>query len=787
MKISLNWLSEFVDLTLDAESLSHLLTMAGVEVEDIHYLGGTFPQVIVAQIISSEPHPNADRLSVCSVDDGSGTPRQIVCGAKNYRVGDKVPLALPGAKLPGDFHIKKGKLRGVESDGMLCSAKELNLAEDSDGLLILPAEAPIGSPVHELYPPDIVFEVEITPNRGDLLSHYGIARELSALTGKALVVQENGHVQNAPPAVLVDDQSKGTCIAYHARRIRGVRVGPSPAWLVRRLEAIGVRAINNVVDCTNLVLFETGQPLHAFDAARVHERIVIRHARDKENFHALDGQVYTLDTSDLVIADAHATIALAGVMGGEHSGVNAQTTDIILESAIFDPASVRRTARRHTLFSDSSARFERGVDPHGVLPALQRVTDFILELAGGELEGGVTSLGEPFGPLVRVELRPARVQQLLGVDISNEEISSILMNFGLLRIRETESASEWQIPSHRPDLTREVDLIEEIARAYGLDRIPAGRTFVASPESPVDLAYNYRMRLRRLLQGAGYQEARTLTLIPESALTDCISESIQPLRVRNPLGEESALLRPGLSPGLARAASFNARQGADSIRLFEIGRVFQENPPQERMQLGILLTGPVAPISWHDSNPEAADFFDLKGLIENIVPHRMQFIPCALPGLGMGAEIFVGEDRVGIAGQLRPRRTRELDMRRAVMVAELDLDKMQSLGDVNVSFKPWPRYPSVRRDIAMLVPESITHQQIQQLLLTSKEPLLARVEIFDVFMDATGEKVPKDFKSVAYALTYASSERTLTSVEVAEAHDRMKERLQTRLGAQLRE
>ena len=437
--------------------------------------------MVVAQILDSTPHPNADRLSVCCVDPGDGQIRQIVCGAKNYRVGDKVPLALPGAILPGDFEIKIGKLRGVESHGMMCSAKELGLGEGHEGLLILPPSAKVGASISDLYPSDVVLDLEVTPNRPDLLSHYGIAREIAALRQVPLEpppFRQISAVQESCTRISVE-AGPDLCPFYSARRIRGVKIAPSPDWLRQRLESLGLRSINSVVDITNFVMMECGQPLHAFDEARLAEgEIHVRPAADGESFRALDGKEYKLTPRDLVIADATAAAAIAGVMGGEGTGVTESTVDVLVESALFNPQAVRRTSRSLGLASDSSYRFERGVDPAGVLAASDRATQLILELAGGIAEPEIEASGALPDATRAVALRPGRCATLLGIEVPQPRIDSILTGFGLRK----NADSGWQIPSFRPDLTREADLIEEIVRAFGIGNIPG--TSAAAPSPP---------------------------------------------------------------------------------------------------------------------------------------------------------------------------------------------------------------------------------------------------------------------------------------------------------------
>ncbi len=798
MKVSLNSLRECVDFPGDADELAELLTMSGVEVEGIEPRGVAIDNVVVAQILESNQHPNADRLSVCRVqEDEAGAVRQIVCGAKNYKVGDKVPLALPGAVLPGDFKIKVGKLRGVESEGMMCSAKELGIAEDAEGLLILPAEARVGAPLSELYPADTVLDLEITPNRPDLLSVIGIAREVAAITGVEMTCQRVRKAElNFSHGVSIEAEE---CPFYTARFISGVLVGPSPAWLRQKLEAVGLRSINNIVDITNFVMLERGQPLHAFDAAKLDGDLRVRLARDEESFKALDGRTYTLrgDAEHVVIADASRAVALAGVMGGADSGVTEATRDIWLESAYFQASNIRRTSRGLGLMSDASYRFEREVDPAGVLVASQRAAELIAEIAGGtpgELRLGFaadTQFGcdaegatEGIEYTSTVPLRSERVAALLGVQIVEEDIDNILCGFGL---RQTEGG--WQVPSFRPDLTREVDLIEEIARVVGLEKIPGRVTARFAPGSESDRRHDRLMTLREALAGAGLHEARTLTLIAERALKSHFAKS-EVRRVRNPLSEDHAVLRPSLVPGLFDAIARNARAGEKVIRLFEIGRVFaaeNDSAKEERPHLALALSGATQPNTWRGGDTRAADLFDLKGILRAVLGRDVQFLKTENPALGLAATIECDGQTIGHAGQLWPAEARALDTAAPVVFAEIDLSIHLADATKSARYREIPRFPVMTRDIALLAPAALPHAQIATSLQTAKEPLLSAVELFDVFTDSTGEKVPAGQKSLAYSLTYRGAERTLTADEVNAAHARLKERLRTELGVQFRE
>jgi phenylalanyl-tRNA synthetase beta chain len=798
MKVSLNWLRELVELPASVPELVDLLTLAGVEVEEIETLGVSIPKLVVAEIRESVQHPNADRLSVCQVDDGSGAPRQIVCGAKNYKVGDKVPLALPGAVLPGDFKINVGKLRGVESQGMMCSADELGLPKGEDGLLILPADAQPGASLSALFPSDTVLDLEITPNRADLLCHIGIAREIAALTGK----------QFKPPVETmklggfggsVIDVASSQCRLYTAQAISNVQVGPSPEWLRRKLEAIGLRAINNIVDITNYVMFQTGQPLHAFDADKLVGDIRVRMATEGEEFVALDGRTYRLGPQHLVIADGSRPIALGGVMGGAATGVTESTRAILLESAYFEPANIRRTSRSLGIASDSSYRFERGVDIDGVVHSCNLAAALVEKLAGGALgelgfgfaqdsTSGVDPgpmLDEQEGPVYThtVPLRAGRCAALLGAPVTEERIDGILNGFGLRKAK-----GGWEIPSFRRDLTREVDLIEEVARVVGIDSIPGRAQARFAPVSAADRQYDAQMTLRRALAGCGFAEARTLMLVGDKApgisSTGVALEDFR--RIKNPMNDDQVILRPCLLSGLLKALTSNLRAGAKTVRLFEIGRVFSAKAPEETAHLGFVLSGSVAERTWRSGEGADADLFDLKGVVASVLEGPIEFTPTTNPSHALALEIKVAGRGVGIAGQLWPKDARALDAEAPVLFAEIDLELLPPVSD-GKKYGELPRFPAVTRDIALIAPLSLPHAEIVAVLRSAGEALLVDVELFDVFTDATGVRVPADRKSIAYSLTYRSPERTLTTDEVNAAHARLKERLKTQLGVSPRE
>jgi phenylalanyl-tRNA synthetase beta chain len=781
MKFSLNWLGEFVELPHEAGELTELLTLAGVEIEGIETRGANFEHVVVAQISASAPHPNADRLSVCQVDDGSGQTRQIVCGAKNYKVGDKVPLAQPGAVLSGDLKIKASKLRGVESQGMLCSAKELGIAEDAAGLLILSSEAKIGAPISELFPNDTILDVEITPNRSDLLSHYGLAREIAALTKKPLRKLEIA----APRSVTGDAvriSAPEECPFYSARRIENITVGPSPEWLRAKLEAVGLRAINNIVDITNFVMLEFGQPLHAFDADKLEGGINVRLAQPNEKFLALDGRTYQLTPQNMLIADAARGVAIGGVMGGEDTGVTDSTRNVLLESACFQPANIRRTARELNLPSDASYRFERGVDPAMVLPASERAAQLIREIARGQPADETVVAGTLPAPPSGFSLRYARCDELIGTPVAPAEADQILESLGLQKLGATSEQSTWGIPSYRSDLRREVDLIEEIVRVFGISRIEGADRSRFTPVSSADRRYDFEMKIRQGLVARGFAEARTSALVGRQTLGSGLASAA--VELRNPLSEDHVALRPSLLPGLTGALERNLRAGAKRVRLFEVGRVFLPPQGEEIRRLAILLCGAAeAQPHWRSGSARSLDLFDLKGALEAIGLGEVALQRSERPEFALATEVLVAGKSRGLAGQL----SSATSSRAPVFVAEIDLpNEMEAAAGLR-KFRELQRFPSISRDIALLAPEELRHEEILATIKSAREPLLATVDLFDLFAGQGAQNLGPGRKSLAYSLTYLDKNRTLTADEVSAAHDRIRERLKSELDVELRE
>jgi len=827
MKITLNWLKQYVEFDWTPEELTERLTMLGLEVEGVVKVGGDFEGIVVGQVVTRDRHPNADKLSVCRVNDGKGE-RQIVCGAQNFQPGDKVPLILPGASLPlkpGEkepFTIKVGKIRSVESHGMMCSAEELGLDPESiglkkeDGLLILKSDAVVGQGFGVYLGrggSDVVYDLEVTPNRPDLNSVLGIAREISAITGNpvqlpALVAPDAGEGKSAEEWVAVRLDAPELGPRYTARVIQGVRVGPSPGWLRDTLEKVGLRSINNVVDVTNFVMLETGQPLHAFDyhlvakAADGRPTVIVRRAGEGESFVTLDGKRHTLGPDHLLIADTEKGIALAGVMGGQNTEVQSDTVDVLLESAYFSPTSIRRTSKTLGIRTDSSYRFERGADEGICDWASRRAAHLILEVAGGRLAKGVVDIHPAPKAPTQIVLRHAKVNEALGLSLRPEEMEVFLAQLGLRvvnrRPRSVEESAPVEpatfvVPSYRVDLKREVDLVEEIARLYGVDRIPSTPPRYAKGSHPFDEQYDEWMEFRRALSGLGLNETQGQTLVRGGSVAGVEATTV--VSLSNPLSSDMDVLRPSLLPGLLDVLRHNVRRRNNDLAFFEIGRVFRRrggDGVQEGWSLALALTGARQPLFWSGAEREARfEMADMKGVVEEFLEvaglrgvmysGRIEatdlFVESATVALG-------GKLGIGQLGLVQPRIAKSYDLRDPVFLAEFDLDAIRARRVRGRSFKPLPAFPAVRRDLAMIVPESATHEAVVQAVRQAKIGDLEAVELFDVFR---GGAVPEGQKSVAYAFTYRGADRTLTDAEVNGSQAKIVEQLKTRLGASIRE
>ena len=791
MNISYNWLKKYIDLSLTADELPAKLTMAGLEVEGIEKTGSIPDGVVTAKILSRNPHENSDHLSVCQVDKGDEV-LQIVCGAPNCDAGNIVPLATIGTTFKdgeGTFTIKKGKLRGVESFGMMCSARELGLSNDHDGLLILPADTKIGVPFGELMDSDVVYDCSVTPNRPDWLSHIGVARDIAALLDTKLVMPEicNADAPVVPGLVTVNDPD--LCPIYAARIIRGVKVGDSPEWMQKALSAVGIRPISNLVDITNYVMMEMGVPLHAFDIRNLSgEKIIVRRAAEGESIVALDGKKYDLTPENLCICDAEKPVAIAGVMGGEYSGIQADTTTVVLESAFFDPDSIRMTSRKLGLSSDASYRYERGVDRNAVLAAGRRALQLILEIAGGEYVG-CCEVAAPAPEVRTIEADYSRIRGLLGLEVTDSDIEKILISLGFGMT----APGVFTVPSWRVyDVVGEADLAEEVARIYGLDKLPAVPIRAITDDFKLDGCHVIES-LRNQLTGIGLDEIVCGSMIDEkSATADKMFTPEELIRPYNPISLDLGVMRPSLLPGILNTVRHNiARKNLD-LALFEIGHVFCKNTekfPEERDELSIAVTGRIHPERFSAERAVVADFYDLKGILESLLTARkvknFQFRAAEDPRFLKGhcAEVLVNKRVAGVFGEVVPALTKGMRLSTPLFVAMIQLKELLTAEERTLLYDPISPFPSTSRDVAFIAPKELEHRIVVDFIQKAHLPNLERVELFDIF---EGEAVGEGRKSMAYSLIFRSAERTLTDDEVNSSYEKLRQKLERGLGVELR-
>ncbi len=791
MNISYNWLKKYIDLSLTADELPAKLTMAGLEVEGIEKTGSIPEGVVTAKILSRNPHENSDHLSVCQVDKGDEV-LQIVCGAPNCDAGNIVPLATIGTTFKdgeGTFTIKKGKLRGVESFGMMCSARELGLSNDHDGLLILPADTKIGVPFGELMDSDVVYDCSVTPNRPDWLSHIGVARDIAALLDTKLVMPELCNADAPVVSGLVTVNDPDLCPIYAARIIRGVKVGDSPEWMQKALSAVGIRPISNLVDITNYVMMEMGVPLHAFDIRNLSgEKIIVRRAAEGESIVALDGKKYDLTPENLCICDAEKPVAIAGVMGGEYSGIQPDTTTVVLESAFFDPDSIRMTSRKLGLSSDASYRYERGVDRNAVLAAGRRALQLILEIAGGEY-AGCCEVAAPAPEVRTIEADYNRIRGLLGLDVTDSDIEKILTSLGFGMT----APGVFTVPSWRVyDVVGEADLAEEVARIYGLDKLPAVPIRAITDDFKLDGCHVIES-LRNQLTGIGLDEIVCGSMIDEkSATADKMFTPEELIRPYNPISLDLGVMRPSLLPGILNTVRHNiARKNLD-LALFEIGHVFCKNTekfPEERDELAIAVTGRIHPERFSAERAVVADFYDLKGILESLLTARkvknFQFRAAEDPRFLKGhcAEVLVNKRVAGVFGEVVPALTKGMRLSTPLFVAMIQLKELLTAEERTLLYDPISQFPSTSRDVAFIAPKELEHRIVVDFIQKAHLPNLERVELFDIF---EGEAVGEGRKSMAYSLIFRSAERTLTDDEVNSAHEKLRQKLERGLGVELR-
>ena len=797
MNVTLNWLKAYIDFEFSPSELADRLTMLGVEVESVKHLGTELEGVIVGSVTSIRPHPNADKLVLCQVDTGETEELQIVCGAPNAREGMLAPVATIGATLPVGLTIKRAKLRGETSQGMLCSEKELGLSGDAAGLMELSTDIPLGTPLSEaLGLDDVVFELEITPNRPDCLSLIGVAREIRAETGNPLklpTVDPQESDINIRDLTSVTIDAPDLCPRYAARVIQGVKVTESPAWLQQRLESVGIGVINNIVDVTNFVLMEYGQPLHAFDYHKLAEnRIVVRRARDDEQITTIDEVARELTSDTLVIADAEKPVALAGIMGGYDSEITETTCDVLLESAYFNPLSIRATAKALGISTEASYRFERGADPGAVLAALDRAAQLIAELTGGTICDGIVDVYPGQQSLTEIQLRPERVNFVLGTTIETAEMVQILDRLGF-DVDITGKVYQVVVPTFRSDVTREIDLIEEIARVYGYDNIPTtlpkGDIPVPAPTPKTEA----RRRIKHFLLAAGMMEAVNYSFCDPNCFDKIRLNVDDPLRntlqLRNPLSPEMSVLRTTLTPGLLENAQHNRNHQIDTIALFEIGGVFvHDGEEKEPERVTGVLAGQIGEGVYSDPYRHP-DFFDIKGLVEGmlevcgVVDWTLQKTDAPTFHPGRNAEVLLGNRRIGVFGEVHPEVLENYDLPYKAYLFEFDLEGLADAATFAKRFEPISIYPKVARDLAIVVDKETLSDMPTGLIYTTGGDSVDSVRLFDVY---EGEQVPEGKKSLAYTITYHSATETLTDKAVNALHDEVVKCLNRELGAELR-
>jgi phenylalanyl-tRNA synthetase beta chain len=789
MQFSESWLRALVNPPLSTEELCHLLTMAGLEVEECRPVGADFSSVVVARILTAEKHPDADKLKLCSVDAGTHGVLQIVCGAPNAAAGLVVPCALVGARLPG-IEIRKAKVRGVESFGMLCSARELGLSEDHGGLLSLPDDAPLGLDIRKyLSLDDKLITLKLTPNRADCLSLTGIAREVAALTGAPLTLPE------IAPVAVAHEETRGVvldaptaCPRYCGRIVRGVNArAPTPDWMKRRIERCGVRPISALVDVTNYVMLELGQPLHAFDNAELSGAIHVRYPKAGEQLLLLNEQTVTPTADTALIADEAKPLALAGIMGGEHSGIGDATTDLFLESAFFAPDAIAGKARALGFSSDASYRYERGVDFELQRRAIERATQLIVDICGGR-PGPVVEAVSPDHLPARspVRLRMTRAAKVLGIDLGAAQTEKLIAGLGFVYVREGDDLVVTP-PSHRYDIAIEEDLIEEIARLHGYDNIPAPPPNARCEMLPLPEERRGAMQVRRLLAGRGYFEVVNYSFVEAGWESDFAGNDV-PVKLANPIASQMGVMRSSLIGGLVGTLTTNLKRQAERVRVFEIGRSFVPDSREatgyrQPQRLAALAAGPAVAGQWGASE-RMVDFYDVKGDLEAVfAPRGLRFERTDHPALHPGrcARVLLDGAEIGVIGELHPRWLQKYDLPLPAVLFEIDLDPL--LAVPMPAYRETSRYPAVVRDIAVLLPQQASAQALQDALVQAAPEFVREIRLFDVYQ---GKGIAPGSKSLAFRVTMQDTHKTLADADADRAIATLLKVLQEGFGAQLR-
>jgi len=803
MKTNFHWLKDFVDIDMEAKDLAGALTMAGLEVESLEPLNFDFSKIVVGLINEVRPHPDADRLFICDVDAG-GRSIQVVCGAPNTRIGVKAPLALPGAVLADGTTVKEGKIRGILSTGILLAEDELGLTEDHTGIMELDETWEPGVELSELMPKnDWVMEIAITPNRPDCASVIGIAREIAAITGSDLKLPQFDLEEEGPPIetlAKIQLTDPVGCPRYVARVIQGVRLGPSPFWMRYRLHLGGIRGINNVVDVTNYVLLELGQPLHAFDYDRLRGQMIeVKRAAPGQRFTTLDGQTRELNEEVLLICDAERPVALAGIMGGLNSEIFEGTQDVLLESVFFDPTTIRRGAKHLGLNTEASYRFERGTDIGGTVRAADRAAYLICQVAGGKIAKGLLDEYPTRKAQPAIELRVQETNKILGTELGREQIGQYLRALNMEVREKAEDALLIIPPTYRVDIHREIDLIEEVARIRGYQDIPVRIPSIRASDEPPYWELGIASKARWIMTSMGYDEIITYSFISPKLVEDLGPSpdhwTMNFVRLVNPLTVEQSVMRTCLVPGLLMAARQNLSYGERGLRLFEWGRVFfdkgKDQQPEERYHIGALITGPFISKKWH-SQERMADFYDIKGAVEGLLDnlgieeasfHR----PAQFPGFDSeaSADILVAGDLIGYVGRLDQAVVQNYDLGKDdFFVFEIDVQDLRSRIRTYKKFKSLARYPAVYRDISIIVGTEVESLVVQEIIMKEGGALVESVEIFDLYQ---GKGIGPHEKAIGFRICYRSSERTLGGEEVNRLHQKIIDRIIQKTGGRLRE
>lgn len=832
MKVSLKWLSEYVEIPADLKAFCDRLDLTGTGVEGVEIAGATYDKVVVGQIVEKKAHPDSDHMWVCQVSvdennlgkDGKPEPLQIVCGAQNFNEGDKIPVALVGAEF-GDFKIKKSKLRGVVSNGMNCSERELGLGSDHDGIMILPADAPVGEPFADYMKlNDKILDLEITPNRPDCLSMKGMAREVGAMYERGFTdplddpifnLGENQDLEPTADSVEVTISDPARCDRYTARVIENVKVGPSPDWLAQRVTAAGARSINNIVDATNYILFLLGQPLHAFDYDKLANKdgkvhIIVRPAEDGEKFTTLDGEERTLTSDMSVIATPTEAVALAGVMGGLDSEVTDETTTILLEAATFSSGHTSRTSRNLGLISEASLRYERGVDDNPIGAFSDASAALIAAVSGGTVRPGIVDVWEQKTEPIMLDFRIPRFNAMMGAEIDRDYIISTLTRLGCAVTVADEaesvaaSCAEGELlhvlaPTFRPDLEREIDLYEEVLRLYGMDRIEPTLPGGAGRIGKRTVAEQKIQKINDTLRAAGLNETVTYSFAEPGDLDKLRMDKEglgMPVELLNPLNAEQSIMRQSIIPGLLHSLAYNQNHGVKNVQLYETGRVFfaaeGKKKPKEKERVAAVLAGAMGDPAWNNT-PAAFDFFDGKGIIESLL-HELATPKVRFKALsaeeaphlqpGRAAQVLSGGTVLGWVGEIHPLAADAFEATAPVVAFELDLDALVKTSQPARDYVDVPLFPAATMDIALVVDEDVTNEKLMQVMRSAGGKLLSSIQLFDVYRDE--ERLGAGKKSMAYALEYRSPDKTLTAEEVNKQHERLIKKTCGATGAEVR-